>query len=93
MYTEYEWKRDEMLFRDKSTVYEVWEDVEFAGTEIGFSEICIPMDISKEQESYVDMSNSMGCYELYTSKIFKKYPDYNNPGDYDYIKFSRNFIN
>ena len=86
MYTEYEWKRDELLFRDKSTVYEVWEDVEFAGTEIGFSEICIPMDLAKEQESYVDMSNALGCYELYTSKIFHKYPDYNNSGDYDYIK-------
>lgn len=85
-FTEYEWRESETEFFNRGTVFEVWEDVEFAGTEIGFSDNCIPMDIAKEQEPYVDMSDMNGCYEMQTSKIFKKYADYKHPGEKGYIK-------
>ena len=85
-FTEYEWRESETEFFNRGTTFEVWEDVEFAGTEIGFSENCIPMDIAKEQEPYVDMSDFNGCYEIQTSKIFKKYADYKHPGERGYIK-------
>lgn len=85
-YTEYEWRQDENLFNERGTIYDVWEDVEFAGTEIGFTENCLPMEKPKVQEPYVDMSDNLGCYELQTTKIYMKYPDYNSPGDRDYIK-------
>lgn len=85
-YTEYEWRPDENLFNERGTIYDVWEDVEFAGTEIGFSENCIPMENPKVQEPYVDMSDNLGCYELQTTKIYMKYPNYNSPGDRDFIK-------
>jgi hypothetical protein len=85
-FTEYEWRESETEFFNRGTTFEVWEDVEFAGTEIGFSENCIPMDIAIEQEPYVDMSDFNGCYEIQTSKIFKKYADYKHPGERGYIK-------
>lgn len=85
-FTEYEWRESETEFFNRGTTFEVWEDVEFAGTEIGFSENCIPIDIAREQEPYVDMSDFNGCYELQTSKIFKKYADYKHPGERGYIK-------
>lgn len=86
IYTEYEWRSDENLFNDKGTIFSVWEDVEFSGTEIGFSENCIPVEKPRVQEPYVDMSDNLGCYELQTTKIYMKYADYNSPGDRDYIK-------
>ena len=86
LYTEYEWRNDEILFMEKGTIYNVWEDVEFAGTEIGFNEICIPIESPREQEPYVDMTDSSGCYELQTTKIYLKYPDYNSSSDKDYIR-------
>jgi hypothetical protein len=85
-YTEYEWRPDENLFNERGTIYDVWEDVEFAGTEIGFTENCIPIERPRVQEPYVDMSDNLGCYELQTTKIYMKYPDYNSPGDKDYIR-------
>ena len=85
-YTEYEWRPDENLFNERGTIYDVWEDVEFAGTEIGFTENCIPMEKPKIQEPYVDMTDNLGCFELQTTKIYMKYPDYNSPGDRDYIR-------
>jgi hypothetical protein len=85
-YTDYVWIEDEQEFTNKGTIFEVWENVEFAGTEIGFRETCIPVDIPKEQEPYVDMSDFNGCYELHTTKIFKKYQDYLSVGQKDYIK-------
>lgn len=83
---EYEWRIDENLFNERGQTFDVWEDVEFAGTEIGFSETCLPMEIPKVQEPYVDMSDNLGCFELQTTKIYMKYPDYNFPGDRDYIR-------
>lgn len=85
-YTEYEWRQDENLFNERGTIYDVWEDVEFAGNEIGFTENCLPIEKPRVQEPYVDMSDNLGCYELQTTKIYMKYPDYNAPGDRDYIK-------
>ena len=83
---EYEWRIDENLFNERGQTFDVWEDVEFAGTEIGFSETCLPMEIPKVQEPYVDMSDNLGCFELQTTKIYMKYPDYNFSGDRDYIR-------
>ena len=85
-YTEYEWRSDENLFNERGTIYDVWEDVEFAGTEIGFTENCIPMEKPKIQEPYVDMTDNLGCFELQTTKIYMKYSDYNSSGDRDYIR-------
>lgn len=81
-----EWRTDESLFEQKGQTFEVWEDVQFAGTEIGFNDVCIPDEVAKEQEPYVDASDIRGCYELHTSKIFHKYPDYSIRGMDDFIK-------
>jgi hypothetical protein len=69
VYPEYEWRTDETLFNQRGTIFDVWEEVEFSGTEIGFSENCIPMERARIQEPYVDMSDNLGCYELQTTKI------------------------
>ena len=86
LYPEYEWRNDETLFMENATIYNVWEDVEFAGTEIGFNEICIPIEVPREQEPYVDMTDATGCYELQTTKIYLKYPDYNSSSDKDFLR-------
>ena len=83
---EYEWRRDDDLFIERGKPFEVWEDVEFAGTEIGFSDVCNPTEVSKEQEPYVEASDIKGCFQLHTFKIFHKYPDYLISGIQDYIK-------
>lgn len=86
IYSEYEWRIDDTLFEKNGTPFEVWEDVEFAGTEIGFNDVCNPKEVVKEQEPYIEASDVKGCYQLYTSKIFHKYPDYKLQGMDDYIK-------
>jgi len=85
-HTEYEWRRDDDLFIERGKPFEVWEDVEFAGTEIGFSDVCNPIEVAKEQEPYVEVSDIKGCFQLHTFKIFHKYPDYKVLGIRDYIK-------
>ena len=85
-YTDFIWIEDEQEFMNKGNQFDVWENVEFAGTEIGFRTTCIPTDVPKEQEPYVDMTNFDGCYELHTTKIFKKYDDYLTPDQKEYIK-------
>lgn len=86
LYPEYEWRRDDELFEANGTHFEVWEDVEFAGTEIGFNDVCNPKEVAKEQDPYIEASDVKGCYQLHTSKIFHKYPDYKIQGMDDYIK-------
>lgn len=86
IFNEYEWRVEDSLFEQEGQEFEVWEDVQFAGTEIGFNDVCIPDEVVKDQEPYVDASDIRGCYELHTSKIFHKYPDYSVPGMEDYIK-------
>jgi hypothetical protein len=86
IFNEYEWRVDEALFAQRGMQFEVWEDVQFAGTEIGFNDVCIPTELAKEQEPYVDASDIRGCYEIHTLKIFNKYPDYSISGMDDYIK-------
>ena len=86
MFRVYEWRIEEALFEQNGQDFEVWEDVQFAGTEIGFNDVCIPDEVVKDQEPYVDASDIRGCYELHTAKIFHKYPDYSVPGMEDYIK-------
>lgn len=85
-FKEYEWRVEDDLFEIKGQDFEVWEDVQFAGTEIGFNDVCIPDELAKEQEPYVDSSDVRGCYELHTLKIFHKYPDYSVRGMDDFIK-------
>jgi hypothetical protein len=85
-YTEYEWRPADELFVERGMPFEVWEDVEFAGTEIGFNDVCVPREVLREQEPYIDSSDIRGCYQLYTSKVFHKYPDYQMWGMKDYIK-------
>jgi hypothetical protein len=85
-FPEYEWRLDEALFEQRGQDFEVWEDVQFAGTEIGFNDVCIPKEVIREQEPYVDASDIRGCYELHTSKIFHRYPDYSTSGMENYIK-------
>lgn len=86
LYPEYEWRIDDALFEKNGTHFEVWEDVEFAGTEIGFNDVCNPKEVAKEQDPYIEASDIRGCYQLHTSKIFHKYPDYKIQGMDDYIK-------
>jgi hypothetical protein len=86
IFPEFEWRVDESLFEQNGQEMMVWEDVAFAGTEIGFNDVCIPNELAKEQEPYVDASDIRGCYEIHTLKIFNKYPDYSIPGMDDYIK-------
>ena len=85
-FPDYEWRIEDGLFEAKGQDFEVWEDVQFAGTEIGFNDVCIPKEVVKEQEPYVDASDIRGCYEIHTSKIFHKYSDYSTPGKENYIK-------
>jgi hypothetical protein len=86
IFPEYEWRPADELFEQRGESFEVWEDVEFAGTEIGFNDVCNPKELAKEQEPYIDASDIRGCYELHTVKIFHKYPDYQMPGMEDFIK-------
>ena len=83
---QYEWRPADELFVERGMPFEVWEDVEFAGTEIGFNDVCVPKEVLREQEPYIDSSDIRGCYQLYTSKVFHKYSDYQMWGMKDYIK-------
>ena len=53
----------------------------FSSSGIPKYEGCNGVEIVEEEEPYVDPSDPCGCFEIYASKVFLKYPDYRSPSN------------
>jgi hypothetical protein len=42
---------------------------------------CNGVEVIEDEEPYVDPADPCGCYEIYASKVFLKYPDYRSPSN------------